>query len=103
MSSVRRHKMCKDKVSFTTKKAALKRAEMFNQRVYECPVCFCFHCTSKEKIEDEFVGLEFHNRIVTEYQEQIERQKKKIKRYGKIIRDLNEHISKLKKRMRNEQ
>lgn len=43
-----RHKMCGKKKSFTTKQSAEKTAELFGGgRVYKCPICFCFHVTTK--------------------------------------------------------
>lgn len=39
--------MCDKKRSFETEARANKFARRFNQRVYECPICFCWHCTSQ--------------------------------------------------------
>jgi hypothetical protein len=61
---VNRVKMCKHKVSFTTIASAQKRADKHGQRVYECPICFCFHCTSKENWRDEFVEVEKYRNIL---------------------------------------
>src|SRR5690242_3912356 len=53
-------KMCIRKVSFTTKAKAQAIADKFSQRVYECPICFCWHTTSKENWQDEFIRMEDH-------------------------------------------
>lgn len=51
----RKERMCGPKLSFRTRAKAQEIADKYGQRVYECPVCFCFHCTSKENWQDEFI------------------------------------------------
>lgn len=53
-----RARMCQSKASFWSKERAEKSAAKFGQRVYECPVCFCWHCTSLENWRDEFVDAD---------------------------------------------
>jgi hypothetical protein len=50
--------MCQNKVSFRSKDRAKAAGEKFGQRIYECPICFCWHCTSKENWKEEFITLE---------------------------------------------
>lgn len=54
----KRSQMCKNKDSFWSRTRAEASAARWGQRVYECPVCFCWHCTSKENWRDEFVDAE---------------------------------------------
>lgn len=53
-----RKSMCLNKVSFRTKEKAEEAAARWGQRVYECPVCFCWHCTSLENWKYEFIAQE---------------------------------------------
>lgn len=55
---VTRIKMCKGKLSFHTISAAKKIAIKYDQRVYECPICFCYHTTSLEDWRQEFFRKE---------------------------------------------
>lgn len=41
-------KMCDDKASYG-KHAASKKAKFWGQRAYECPVCFKWHMTKKDR------------------------------------------------------
>lgn len=50
-----RKKVCGSKDSFWSRARAESIAERYGQRVYECPICFCWHCTSKENWRDEFI------------------------------------------------
>lgn len=43
--------MCFTKKSYFNKPAANKAAEKYGLRVYSCPICYCWHTTSKEKID----------------------------------------------------
>lgn len=54
-----RTKMCTNKVSFRCKEKAEAVAKQFGQRVYECPVCFCWHCTNKENWREEYVDADY--------------------------------------------
>lgn len=95
-----KQKMCKQKVSFTNMKAALKVAEKHKQNVYECPICFCFHCTSHQNWMDDFVPKERFNNIL-EQNRVLQRQSGKkteiFKRYRRYINELNVAIARLKK------
>lgn len=100
MVEVRRAKMCKNKVSFTNKAAAIRAAERHNQNVYECPICFCFHCTSRQDWRDEFVPIEkFHN--VMRELERIQKAHtslKKVRQRMHEIRALNMRLLKIVKK-----
>lgn len=95
-ASVNRLKMCKNKVSFTSKQAALKVAEKHNQRVYECPVCFCYHCTKLEDWKSLFVPVEEYESL----ERRCKIQKKKIERVGKLNYDLQTRINVLKSELK---
>ncbi len=84
--AINRFKMCKNKVSFTNAKAAERIAEKHNQRVYECPICFCFHCTSKADWKDEFVTLEKYQNVMKANDRLI----KQIQNLSKVKQRLNE-------------
>jgi hypothetical protein len=95
-----RMKMCKDKVSFTNIAAAKRRAEKFGQRVYECPVCFCYHCTSLEKWQDEFVPIKKYQRAMKEA-EQLPELRQRVERYGRAIFEMNGRQARLKKEVKS--
>ena len=67
MVDIRRNKMCNDKAIFMSVSAAAKVAEKFNQNVYECPICFCFHTTSKKDWKQEFVRIEKYENLKREF------------------------------------
>lgn len=71
-------KMCKNKRSFHNKVAAEKVAERFGQRVYECPICFCFHCTSKENWQDEFLFADDAKAIIQMVVDHYEKRQEKL-------------------------
>jgi hypothetical protein len=52
-ASAWRWAMCDKKRAYQTEHAANRAAARHDQRVYECPVCFCWHLTSKEKAAAE--------------------------------------------------
>lgn len=96
MSSVRRIKMCAGKVSFTNKNAALKVANKFDQTVYECPVCFCFHCTNLQNWREEFVPIAKYRALLKTHEQLLEasaKYKPEIERLGKLIHELNGTIN----------
>ena len=91
----RKERMCGPKLSFRTREKAEEVASKHGQRVYECPVCFCFHCTSKENWRDEFftkhmVDIEIMN-VRTELN-------KKIKMKNIEIMNLRKQLKALKKK-----
>ncbi len=88
-ATVRKAKMCKSKLSFRTKAVASKVAAKHGQTVYECPICFCFHCTSKTSWRDEFVGIEEYNKAVRELEEYRTKYKKERQRLGDEISKLH--------------
>lgn len=105
MAEFRRIKMCKGKVSFTNKTAALKVAEKHNQNVYECPVCFCFHCTSLQNWKDEFVPVAKYQALLKANEQLIlasSKYKPEITRLGKIILEKNKTINLLRQKIKNE-
>lgn len=57
-----RQRMCSTKQSFPTRGMAQKVAEKFGQTVYECPICFCWHCTHLKSWRDEFVRKDYMDR-----------------------------------------
>ena len=100
--------MCKGKVSFQNIGAAKATAREYNQRVYECPVCFCYHCTSLEDWKDEFVPIEKYNELKKQYEilltkptttSKIERYKDLIWKQLQIIRQKNRKIKELNKKI----
>lgn len=108
LPKINRAKMCKNKISFRSKAAALEKATKFNQRVYECPICFCWHTTSKENWEDLYVPIEKHQNLVRDTEKFKVKAEQTLIRYGKTIRDLNQiihdqnlEIKELKERLRN--
>ena len=96
---INRIKMCKGKVSFTNAGAAKRVAEKHGQRVYECPVCFCFHCTSKADWRDEFVPIEQYRLIVQKLEDLQKKYKEKTCRLGGEISNKNHIIKEMKKKM----
>lgn len=100
MSEYRRAKMCKNKTSFTSKGAALRVTEKYGQRVYECPVCFCFHCTSKSDWKEEFVPIEKYQNLNREYEKTLKilRGMSKVKQRLDEMRQLNFKLLKCIKR-----
>lgn len=60
-----RNSMCGKKVSYRTKAVAQTYAERHKLRVYECPICFCFHVTKAEK-EVRFVPADLVDKHLTE-------------------------------------
>lgn len=68
---INRIKMCSKKISFTTKGKAEAVGLKFKQRVYECPICFCWHTTSKENWKDEFVRKDYHERCMAQLESKI--------------------------------
>lgn len=90
--------MCLNKCSFFTKKKAQEYAEPYGQRVYECPICFCWHCTSKEHWKAEYVDGEYHK------QEMANSERKLRTEYNERLAEKNREITKLKlkiKRLKN--
>lgn len=47
--------MCGNKVPFPTRKSAQRVADKYEQRVYNCPVCHCYHTTSKQDWKEEYI------------------------------------------------
>jgi len=99
MGNYKKAKMCDKKVSFRSFSKAQKVAEKYNQKVYECPICFCFHCTSKESWRDEYVDAEKHSNLVRDHEKLLQMTKgyrTKIKSMGKLLEEKNLIINDLK-------
>lgn len=84
-----RKKMCLNKVSFFTKKKAQAVAEVHSQRVYECPICFCWHCTSKEDWKSEYVDAEYHKKELLKARRELRTE------YNQLLSEKNRKINKL--------
>lgn len=81
--------MCGKKMVFRTRSFADKVALERNQRVYECPVCYCFHLTSKENWRQEFVAVEVMDQKIAEARSAGRREgKEKIKELNIQVQDL---------------
>ncbi len=85
-----RGKMCNYKLSFNTRKKAQVNADKHGQSVYECPVCYCWHCTSKENWRDEFVNVEEFNYILEKNKEILEKNKKMRDKLEALQADIQE-------------
>lgn len=96
---VKRLRMCKGKVSFTNKGAAVKAAEKHGQRVYECPVCFCFHCTKAEDWREEFVPVEKYQNVL-KVNEHLQARQKKLNVLRQLVHDLRTENARLRKEHR---
>lgn len=94
--NINRIKMCKDKVSFTNEKAARKVAKLHDQRVYECPVCFCFHCTSSDNWKGEYVTRKEYEIVMTE----LIRKRKKVAALGLMVQEKDQRINELKRKLK---
>ena len=89
---------CQHKVSFNTKKKAALVAAKFGQRVYECPICFCWHCTKKERWEDEFVRVETHVVALSQQESAIRGElNEKNRKLTQEVFELQQEVKKLKK------
>lgn len=86
VNRINRVKMCQNKVSFTNKATAIAKAEKYNQNVYECPICFCWHCTSREDWKDEFVTVEKYQSLI-QHHERLLIQFKEAKTYKKRVHE----------------
>lgn len=93
-----RSKMCVRKVSFTNKAKARKIADKFDQRIYECPICFCWHTTAKEKWQDEFVRVEDHIVALKQQESKIrEELNEKNRKLSNEVFELHKRIKEKKK------
>lgn len=101
-----RHSACGKKVSFTHRAKAEKVAKKHGQTVYECPVCFCYHCTSKEDWRSEFVSIEKYEavRAIADDVEQLRRdlKEKHSKKVQKIIDQHNKAIANKNTKLSNQ-
>lgn len=93
-----RKSMCDKKVSFRSKGKAEAVAAKFGQRIYECPICFCWHCTSKEDWQQEFVSTADLRRAVAEARcEMAAKRNAKLKQLRQIVNCLHVENKCLKK------
>lgn len=82
----RRTQMCSKKVSFRSRGKAEAIALQFGQRVYECPICFCWHCTNKADWRNEYIDedevkrrmADLERRLRTEYNERLRKKNSRI-------------------------
>lgn len=94
---ISRAKMCLNKVSFRSRGKAEAVALRFGQRVYECPICFCWHCTNKENWRDEFVDAEETRQKIAGLERKIISLENKIRaEYNIVLREKNKEINALK-------
>jgi len=85
----------------------MKVAKKFNQNTYCCPVCFCWHNTSCDKWQDEYVHIDKYNNLLKNYEslvgsknvgkkqryiDMIYKQGKKLREYKRKIKELNRAI-----------
>lgn len=96
---VNKSKMCTRKVSFRTKRKAEAVALRYNQRVYECPICFCWHTTNRDNWKSEFIGAEEHRiamasleqKIRTELNAKLKEKRKRIYELEKELKLVTQH------------
>lgn len=103
MDPSKRKAMCGKKASFTNKGKADAIAAKFGQRVYECPICFCYHTTSKENWKDEYVTKEYMDRTLGQQENKIRAElNEKNRNLTNQVFDLHKRIKQLKeKKMAN--
>lgn len=89
-----RAQMCTKKVSFRSRGKAEAVAKQFGQRVYECPVCFCWHCTNKENWRDEFVDEEQVRKQLADLERRLRTE------YNEILRKKNSLITELQRKIK---
>lgn len=92
---VSRARMCLNKVSFRSKGKAEEVAAVHNQRVYECPICFCWHCTSKENWRDEYVDAGEHKKQMAELERKLRTE------FNERLKIKNSEITELKRINKN--
>ena len=93
--------MCDNKRTFRSRHTAVQHAEKYNQKVYECPICFCFHCTTRENWRDEFVTIEKYNTLLVENEKLRKEGRNKVAFLGKELAKKNEQIRLLKLKIKN--
>lgn len=84
---INRVKMCYNKKSFRTLKEAQKNADKWNLRVYECPICYCFHTSSQEAPPEFVTKEEMQNRLLEQEKKIHTAYKSMIKKYQEKCRD----------------
>jgi len=90
-----RSKMCEKKGSFYSRARAEKSAAKWGQRVYECPICFCWHCTSKDNWQEEFVDAEKARKQLVQLESTLRNEfNKKLKEKNLRIMELERSLSK---------
>lgn len=92
MLALKKEAMCGKKATFTTKGKAEQVAAKFGQRVYECPVCFCWHATSKENWKYEYVTRVFMEQEIVKVRTELNEKNRK----------LSQEIFSLQKRLKQE-
>lgn len=88
----RKKSMCGKKVAFRSQEKAAEVAKQHNQKVYGCPICFCYHLTSKADWKDEFVTpaqvATQINAVRTEYNKKMRQKNAEIFAMQKEIKEL---------------
>ena len=84
-------KMCRNKDSFYSRSRAEASAARWGQRVYECPICFCWHCTSKENWQDEFVDSEYARKRLVQLEATLRNE------FNRTLKEKNLRISELER------
>ena len=97
-----KNKMCGKKVSFRTKAAAEKiQVKYPNQRIYECPICFCWHLTTLENWEYLYIDRYEHEKLMNLLKNEVEcAAKNRLNVKYKAIRHLNVQLHIENKRLR---
>lgn len=92
-----RSKMCDKKGSFYSLARAETSAAKWGHRVYECPICFCWHCTSRDNWQDEFVDAEKARKQLIQLEATLRNQfNKEIKAKNLRIMELEKALSQSK-------
>jgi hypothetical protein len=82
---------CRSKVSFPSLIQAKRVADKFDQHVYECPVCFCWHTTSNPDWKSEYVKRSRMDALVNQTRGEL----------NKIIKEKNKYISELELKVKS--
>lgn len=64
MTYNRKTGMCGDKLAFPTRNSAEKHAIKYDQYVYNCPVCFTWHCTSQKDWRINYVDRKLYDNLL---------------------------------------
>jgi len=95
---MRLSRTCGKKIAFRTIRVAQKHAEAFEQNVYKCPVCFCYHCTSEDnwrqdlysKAQMQQMETNIRTEVNAKFKDKLKEKNIKITELEKTIKDLND-------------